>query len=97
MEANGVGRALHRPGNHCWVRVGHACIDPADDFLRVAPRSLKVFRIYVDDFLTSYATTPADRSAEGRRQVRDDAIEGTITLVDNLEAKGKLPVAKEAG
>ena len=53
----GCGLALHI--------LGLVCIDPADAFLRVAPRTLRVFKIYVDDFLMTYATA-RERARTGR-------------------------------
>eukprot|EP00973_Karenia_brevis_P091147 12406120-Karenia_brevis.AAC.1 len=32
-------------------------IDPIDEFLKVAPRSLRLFRLYVDDFMSVFATS----------------------------------------
>ena len=62
-----------------------------------APRSLRVFRLRVDDFLFAFAIAATERTEEGRTVVAENAILGTRSLVTNLETLAKLPIAKSKG
>ena len=85
----GCGLAMHI--------LGLVCIAPADAFVAEAPRTLRVFRLCVDDFLLVFATAPEERTEEGRSETVEDAIAGTRSLVGHLQCMAKLPIAKSKG
>ena len=73
------------------------CVAPAGEFLKHAPRSLASFSMYVDDIIMIFATEKCQRDAEGRACVVSEAVQGTETIVDLLQRKALLPIAKAKG
>ena len=83
----GCGLAMHL--------LALVCVEPADEFLRRAPPSLRGYHIYVGDLVSVYATAESHGDAQERAIVVADGVRGTSSLVEILLEMAQLPTATE--